>query len=147
MNEETKPACSCQARIKEAINSTPSSGHDYVDEVLGLLRVTRSQRDTAEKMLLTRAGDRQSENAQNAGDIDGSSSATLLAAFDDALYQCPSLWMEIGYTRPTDWMVHVWDRTRKTDGGRIFTTQSTSRGEACAEATQKLREYLARRSS
>lgn len=44
--------CSCQQRIKEAINSEPSGGHDYVDEVLGLLRVARQQRDDYEKLWL-----------------------------------------------------------------------------------------------
>ncbi len=39
-----EPLCECQRRIKEEINSEPSAGHDYVDEVLGLLRVARSQR-------------------------------------------------------------------------------------------------------
>lgn len=55
MNETDKPACTCQARIKDAIKTTPSAGHDYVDEVLGLLRVAQGQRDSAER-LLTSAG-------------------------------------------------------------------------------------------
>lgn len=48
MNEQK---CNCQTRIRNAINSEPSGGHDYVDEVLGLLRVTRGQRDDAERCL------------------------------------------------------------------------------------------------
>ena len=48
MNE---PKCNCQARIRDEIKCKPSAGHDYVDEVLGLLRVTRGQRDVAERRL------------------------------------------------------------------------------------------------
>jgi hypothetical protein len=51
MSETTKPTCTCQARIQAEIQTTPSGGHDHVDEVLGLLRVARSQRDDAERML------------------------------------------------------------------------------------------------
>lgn len=41
-----------EARIKAEIpDIAPSAGHDLLEEVLGLLRVTRSQRDTAERML------------------------------------------------------------------------------------------------
>jgi hypothetical protein len=47
----SEPKCNCQTRIRDAINSEPSGGHDHVDEVIGLLRVTRGQRDTAEKLL------------------------------------------------------------------------------------------------
>jgi len=34
-------------RLAEACQSAPSAGHDLVDEVCGLLRVARSQRDAA----------------------------------------------------------------------------------------------------
>src|SRR6266540_304601 len=37
-----------QAKLREACGgSEPSGGHDYADEVIGLLRVTRQQRDDA----------------------------------------------------------------------------------------------------
>ncbi len=48
MNE---PKCNCQKRIRDEIKCEPSADHDYVDEVLGLLRVTRGQRDDAERRL------------------------------------------------------------------------------------------------
>jgi hypothetical protein len=49
------PPCDCQRRIKAALDGAePSDGHDYVDEIIGLLRVARSQRDTAEEQLLKR---------------------------------------------------------------------------------------------
>ena len=35
-------------RLRECLTSPPSDGHDEVDEVLGLLRVSRQQRDDAE---------------------------------------------------------------------------------------------------
>jgi len=39
-----------EIRILEAFpDLTPSAGHDYVDEVIGLLRVTRGQRDDAQE--------------------------------------------------------------------------------------------------
>ena len=49
MNRTNDQACTCQARIKAAINTKPSAGHDYVDEIIGLLRVTRGQRDDEER--------------------------------------------------------------------------------------------------
>ena len=42
--------CNCQIRIRDEIKCEPSDGHDYVDEVLGLLRVTRDQRDCNQKL-------------------------------------------------------------------------------------------------
>ena len=46
MNE---PKCNCESRIRDAIQCEPSGGHDYVDEIIGLLRVTRGQRDDEER--------------------------------------------------------------------------------------------------
>jgi hypothetical protein len=44
-----------EQRIKEAFpDITPSGGHDYLDELMGLLRVTRMQRDSAERLLSER---------------------------------------------------------------------------------------------
>ena len=48
MNE---PKCNCESRIRDAIQCEPSGGHDYVDEIIGLLRVTQGQRDDAERRL------------------------------------------------------------------------------------------------
>jgi hypothetical protein len=47
----TKHKCNCQIRIRDEIKCEPSAGHDYVDEVLGLLRVARGQRDLNQKLL------------------------------------------------------------------------------------------------
>jgi hypothetical protein len=67
MNKTNDQACTCQSRIKAAINTEPSAGHDYVDEIIGLLRVTRGQRDDAERRCLTSAGGRQPEPPKTAG--------------------------------------------------------------------------------
>lgn len=49
------------------------------------------------------------------------------------------LWFELGYTRPTGWMVHITD---KQGGGenKIVCTQSEDREEACEEAALILKE-------
>ena len=45
--------CNCAERIKaELPGIEPSAGHDWIDEVLGLLRVTRGQRDDNEREIL-----------------------------------------------------------------------------------------------
>jgi hypothetical protein len=50
--EDDLPLTETEARIIAAIpDIKPSGGHDYLDELLGLLRVARSQRDTAEAQL------------------------------------------------------------------------------------------------
>lgn len=52
------PQCKCQERIKAALPGvTPSDGHDWVDEIIGLLRVTRGQRDDYERQLLKQQND------------------------------------------------------------------------------------------
>lgn len=44
---------SVEQRIKEAFPELePSAGHDYVDEIIGLLRIARMQRDDAETRYL-----------------------------------------------------------------------------------------------
>lgn len=65
----------------------------------------------------------------------------LMAAFDAAKDAHPHLLIEIGYTRITDWMVHVWDAhgTSIANAPKIISAQSPDRGEACREATEKLR--------
>lgn len=67
MNESNNQACTCQARIKAAINTEPSDGHDYVDEIIGLLRVTRDQRDNVEHRLLNEIA----ESNRMRNEIDG----------------------------------------------------------------------------
>lgn len=62
----------------------------------------------------------------------------LLTVFDEALNQNPFLWFELGYTRPTDWMVHVWDR-RGGKNEKIITEQNPDRNMACHLAARKLR--------
>ena len=70
-------------------------------------------------------------------DHDDSKLATLLYTFDQALNSTPHLWFELGYTRPTDWMIHIWDKTGDTER-KIITTQDTDRGSACQQATKQL---------
>lgn len=69
---------------------------------------------------------------------------SLLAAFDDALNVRPHLVFEIGYTRVTDWMVHVWDSTGVGiwAAPKIIYTQSPDRDEALSLAAAKLRELF-----
>jgi hypothetical protein len=67
-----------------------------------------------------------------------------LAAFDDALNVRPHLVIEIGYTRVTDWMVHVWDSTGVGIGAapKIVTTQAHDRDEAMTRAALALRDLF-----
>ncbi len=69
---------------------------------------------------------------------------SLLAAFDDALNVRPHLVFEVGYTRVTDWMVHVWDSTGVGIGAapKIVTAQAPDRDEAMTIAAAKLRELF-----
>ncbi len=48
-------------------------------------------------------------NQQQAQRLCGPDSTDLLNIFDEALNVRPHLSIEIGYTRVTDWMVHIWD--------------------------------------
>lgn len=45
------PGCDCRHRLENELGGKPSAGHDWIDEVLGLLRVARQQRDDAEAQL------------------------------------------------------------------------------------------------
>lgn len=65
----------------------------------------------------------------------------FMDAFDDALNWNPFLWLEIGYTRPTDWMVHVWD---KSGGGelKVLEVQELSMEKACKKARKILTRYV-----
>jgi hypothetical protein len=65
----------------------------------------------------------------------------FMEAFDEALNENPFLWFELGYTRPTDWMVHVWDRSGGQEE-KVLTTQAHNRDEACLMAIGELRRYL-----
>lgn len=81
------------------------------------------------------------EQNQNSAAEGRSDSEALLDAFDDALNVRPHLLIEIGYTRPTDWMVHIWDATGVgiADAPKIISTQDTIRDGACREAAEQLR--------
>ena len=68
--------------------------------------------------------------------------AKLIAAFESALMIKPHLWFEVGYTRPTDWMVHIWDKSRPTsEGQKIIETQGSIEA-ACNHAKVKLEDYI-----
>lgn len=71
-----------------------------------------------------------------------SAEMALLDAFDKAMDMRPHLLIEIGYSRPTDWMVHIWDATGVgiKEAPKIICTQDTSREEACRMAAEQLRE-------
>ena len=64
----------------------------------------------------------------------------LAEAFEDALNVRPHLALEIGYTRITDWCVHVWDATNTglAHAKPLIVTQSPLREEAVAEAVTDL---------
>lgn len=66
----------------------------------------------------------------------------LLDTFEQALDVRPHLAFEIGYTRPTDWMVHIWDSTGVGIGNaqKIICTQDTDKDKACADAVAQLKE-------
>ncbi len=61
--------------------------------------------------------------------------------YDEALSINPYLYIEIAYTRPTDWMIHVW---RKNGGYEksIFSVQELTRKKACKKAAKKLMKYI-----
>lgn len=87
-------------------------------------------------------------NEQNENSATESRSAleALLDAFDDALNVRPHLLIEIGYTRPTDWMVHIWDATGVGIAAApkiIISAQDVSRAGVCREAAEQLRAKIA----
>ena len=67
----------------------------------------------------------------------------LLETVEEALEVHPHLAMELGYTRPTDWMVHVWDSrgVGLQDAPKVVTTHG-SLEHACLAATNELRRYV-----
>ncbi len=61
----------------------------------------------------------------------------LFELFNELLNEKPFLQLEIGYTRTTDWMVHIWDNAggKKT---KIITTQGVSVEVVCFDAYKEL---------
>lgn len=77
-----------------------------------------------------------------AGSSHSEAVARLIAAFESALMIKPHLWFEIGYTSPTDWMVHIWDKSRsQSEGQKIIETQGPIEA-ACNHARAKLEDYI-----
>lgn len=77
-----------------------------------------------------------------AGSSHSEAVARLIAAFESALMIKPHLWFEIGYTSPTDWMVHIWDKSRsQSEGKKIIETQGPIEA-ACNHARAKLEDYI-----
>lgn len=74
------------------------------------------------------------------------SESVLIKVFKAALDVRPFLLFEIGYTRPTDWMVHVWDSANVgiARAECLFTVQSHDRDTAFFEAAQLLRVITTR---
>ena len=66
--------------------------------------------------------------------------STFWKAWDKALDQNPYLVLEIGFTRPTGWMVHVWNAHSVgiKAAPKIIETQSESRGIALRQAGKLL---------
>lgn len=65
----------------------------------------------------------------------------LLELFDDAINKYPFLLFELGYTRVTDWMVHIWNKAGGVEV-KILTTQAIEREDACEEAIIELKKFL-----
>ena len=77
-----------------------------------------------------------------AGSSHSEAVARLIAAFESALMIKPHLWFEIGYTSPTDWMVHILDKSRsQSEGQKIIETQGPIEA-ACNHARAKLEDYI-----
>ena len=65
----------------------------------------------------------------------------LLELFDRLEELKPHAWLELAYTRPTDWMVHIWDKTGGV-GEKLVEVQETTRKSACKKACKKLNKLL-----
>lgn len=66
----------------------------------------------------------------------------LLCVFDEALEYMPYLQFELGYTRTTDWMIHIYNSA----GGnsvKVLTGQEVTREDVCRFAAISLRRYFA----
>ena len=67
----------------------------------------------------------------------------FFAEWENALNHKPHLHMEVGYTRPTDYMVHIWDGTSVgiKNAPKIITSQGTLE-ESLRDATIQLKQFL-----
>jgi hypothetical protein len=74
------------------------------------------------------------EALRNAGAMDV---ASLILAFSEKLEENPYLSFELGYTRATDWMVHIRDN-RGMRNKKIVCTQHPDMAEACRDAVAEL---------
>ena len=74
----------------------------------------------------------------------GPEAEKLLELFERALLKRPHLLIEIGYTRPTGWMVHIWDATGCGIklAKKLICTQHDELAEACRQARARLQEIV-----
>ncbi len=72
-------------------------------------------------------------------------SAAFFKIWDEALNQRPHILLEIGFTRPTGWMIHVWDAefVGIKAAKKIITVQSEKRVDAMKQAKKLLEELIA----
>ncbi len=68
----------------------------------------------------------------------------LINKFYDTLDLIPHLVFEVGYTRPTGWMVHVWDSTGVSisEATKILTCQDEDCSVCFNDATEKLNDII-----
>lgn len=66
----------------------------------------------------------------------------LIAALDNLLGVKPHLIFEIGYTRVTDWMVHLYDKSGGVEN-KLFVMQSADRGVAFNDAVVEIEKIMA----
>ena len=68
----------------------------------------------------------------------------LVNEFEKALDRIPHLIFEIGYTRPTGWVVHLWNSSNVgiKNAVKIFSCQDESREDCFIEATNFIKNYL-----
>ena len=68
----------------------------------------------------------------------------LIEIFEYAKDQIPHLVLEIGYTRPTGYMIHMWDSTGTgiKSAKKIFTCQDEDFETVANEAIEKIKEYI-----
>lgn len=81
------------------------------------------------------------EPALGLSSAESASCNDLLYVFDEALEYMPYLQFEIGYTRTTDWMVHIYNKA----GGnsvKVVEAQEVTREDACRHAAVLLRHYF-----
>jgi hypothetical protein len=68
----------------------------------------------------------------------------LIKTFEDAKDRIPHLVFEIGYTRITGYMIHMWDSTGTgiKAAPKIFTCQDEDFEIVAKEAINSIREYI-----